>query len=235
MNTSATTIRRVGRFALAIAASLALWLALPAAAAESPSDTARLTASKCFLEMPVEVLDILPKSARFDMLAYFEADSVYRARNAMDGESYLVSVAPDFLEVRVTDVSTLQIKLLPAKKGEDLVMTVYTVGGDGQAKDSDIRFFSADMKEQNTDRHFTRPELKRFFYIPKGAVTTMKEIEQTIPFPTVEYSAAPGTTSLEAKLTVGEFMNQDDYNVIKLFEKPGLTLVWDGSKYRLQK
>ena len=32
-----------------------------------------------------------------------------------------------------------------------------------------------------------------------------------------------------------EFMNQDDYNVIKLFEKPGISFVWDGSKYRLRK
>ena len=120
---------------------MALWVVLPqrASAAEAPADTAALTASKCFLEMPVDVLDILPRSARFDMLAYFEADSVYRARNAMEGESYLRQVAPEFLEVQVTDVSTLQIRVLPAKKDDASVMTVYTVGGSGQAKDSNVR------------------------------------------------------------------------------------------------
>ena len=216
---------------------MALWVVLPqrASAAEAPADTAALTASKCFLEMPVDVLDILPRSARFDMLAYFEADSVYRARNAMEGESYLRQVAPEFLEVQVTDVSTLQIRVLPAKKGGASVMTVYTVGGSGQAKDSDVRFFSSALKELPRERFLKRPELKWFFSLPKGSVTTMKEIEQTVPFPTVEYSASASTTDLTAKLTVGEFMNQDDYNVIKLFEKPGISFVWDGSKYRLRK
>lgn len=203
-------------------------------AATLPADST-VTASSEFLKLPIDVLDILPESTRFDMLVYFENDSVYHAPNALEGTSYLKTVTPDFLEVQITDVSSLQLKLLPTKKGDPIVMTLYTVGGGGQAPDTDIRFFTADLRELSRDRFFPAPRLREFFSIPKGSITTMKEIEQTVPFPTVEYSASASSTDVKAKLTVGAYMNQDDYNVIRLFEKPGISFVWNGSKYRLQK
>ena len=203
-------------------------------AASLPSDSA-LTASSSFLRLPVDVLDILPESTRFDMLVYFENDSIYRAPNALEGTSYLKTVTPDFLEVQITEVSSLQLKLLPYKKGETLIMTLYTVGGEGQADDTDIRFFTSDMRELPRERLFPQPELKVFFSIPKGSLTSMKEIEQTIPFPTVRYSASSDGNDITGKLTVESYMNQDDYNVIRLFEKPSVCFIWNGNRYRPDK
>lgn len=191
------------------------------------------TAADYFLRLPVDVLEVLPRSARFDMLEYFKVDSVYKAVNSVEGMSWLTAVTPDFLEVRISDVSTLQLRILPFKKDSHLVMTVYTVGGDGQAADSDVRFFDAELNPLERKKFLKELKLKDFFDIPKGSVTTMKEIEQTIPFPTVEYSASAADTSLKAKLTVKEYLNQDDYNVIHLFEKPEIIYVWDGTKYKL--
>ena len=52
-----------------------------------------------------------------------------------------------------------------------------------------------------------------------------------VPFPTVEFTAFPGETSLKAVLTVGEYINQDDYNILKLFLKPDIRLEWNGRKF----
>lgn len=223
------------RIILAIAAIAAA--SLPAAAAK-PAPTAAadtLTAADVFLELPVNVLDIVPRSARFEMLEYYKVDSIYKAPNAMEGLSWLNSVEPDFLEVQITDVSTLQLRLLPLAKGGRLIMTLYTVGGDSQAADTDIRFFDPQMNEMPRDKYFKLPHLKEFFNL-KGAITSVKELETMIPFPTVHYTASAGSTDLKAELTVGEFMNQDDYRIIKVLLKPdGLTYVWDGKQFRLKK
>ncbi len=61
----------------------------------------------------------------------------------------------------------------------------------------------------------------------------MKEIREMVPFPTVEYSANAENNSISARLTVGEFMNLDDYNIVKLFLKPEITLEWKG-KYKVK-
>ncbi len=207
---------------------------LSATAAEketTASDT--LTASSVFLKLPIEILDILPETTRFEMLVYFESDSIYNAPNAMEGTSHLKAVTTDFLEVQISEVSTLQIKLLPLKKGETIVMTIYSVGGGLQAVDSDVRFFNSTFAELPRKKILPDAKLKNFFAIPKGSLTTMKEIEQTIPFPTVEYTASPSSTTLTARLTVKKYMNEDDYNVIRLFEKPEIKYTWDGVKFRL--
>ena len=114
-------------------------------------------------------------------------------------------------------------------------MTLYTVGGDSQAPDTDIRFFDTELNELPRDKYFKLPQLKDFFDL-KGALTSMKEIERMIPFPTVEYTASADSDRLNAKLTVGEFMNQDDYRIIRVLLRPdGLTYLWDGKKYKLSK
>ena len=222
-----------GKLHIIILATAAL---LPAAAlADSDGNAARTPdAASCFLELQTDALDILPRTVRFDMLEYFKADSVYMATNAMGGKSFLREVGPGFLEVQITDVSSMQIKLLPSRKNGEIIATIYTVGGSGQAPDSELRFYDQ-LKSIPAGKLMPRMELKHFFEIPRGSVTTMKEIEQTVPFPTIEFKASPDSDSLSARLTIEGFMNQDDYNVIRLFEKPGLTLDWDGSKFRFRK
>lgn len=199
-------------------------------------DANTCNASEVFMNLPVDVLDILSEDVRFRMITYWENDSVYPAVNAMGGISLLNDVTPDFLEVQVTDVSLFQLRLLPTRKNDEkIVMTVYTVGSESQSPDSDVRFFSMDMKELPLDRFFRQPRIKDFFKVDKHSPLTIKEIEQKIPFPTIEYSASAADTGLTARLTVGVYMNEDDYKELKPFEKPSLIYEWDGKRFRLRK
>ena len=114
-------------------------------------------------------------------------------------------------------------------------MTVYTVGADPQAADSQINFYDEALKPLEVKKYFVAPELKDFFDIPKGSVTTMKEIREMIPFPTVKYNASPSNDSLTARLTVEEYINEDDWNIIKLFLKPEINLEWKKEQYKYHK
>lgn len=222
------------RWRLAVVAALALLASSPAFASERGDSVAPggISARGVFERLQAPAIDILGKSTRLDMLDYWDADSVYRAKNALAGVSWLIDVTPGYLKVQVTPVSTFEIKIL---KGRDkpLAMTIYTVGGDAQAADSSIEFFAADMTLAKLDakRYFKAPELKDFFDIPKGSATDMKEIKGMIPFPTVEYSANADNDDVSARLTVGKYMDVDDYNIVKLFLKPEVTLRWNG-KYK---
>lgn len=216
-------------------ASVLAFTALTATAAGKTAVPDTISVKRAFVEMPVNTLDLLNRSTRLDMLDYFAVDSVYKAENALEGESYLISVKPDYLKLQLTAVSTLELKVVRSKKGGDIVVSVYTISGDSQAPDSDIKFFDSNMKELPRDKYFRLPDLKDFFEIPKGSVTTMKELKQMIPFPTIEYFLSPGSDEIKAKLTVGTFMDKDDYNIMKLFLKPEIFFRWNGSKYSLVK
>lgn len=192
------------------------------------------TARKVFENLNASSLELLPTSTRLDMLDYWDVDSVYRASNAMAGLSWLENVTKDYLKVRITSVSTLEIKILPLKKGH-IAMTVYTVGDDAQAQDSEIKFYDEELQPLPTEKYFEMPPLKDFFEIPKGSATKMKEIEEMIPFPTMAFSASPKNDNIEARLTVEQYINQDDWNIARLFVKPHITLTWHKDKYKFQK
>lgn len=222
----------------------ALLAASPASADIEPADTIIVveetdtilpaTASNVFIQLPVNVLDILPKSSRYDMLDYYHSGTGGHVTNAMGGESWLLNCTEDFLEVRLTSVSTFQIKLLPRAKKEPIVMTLYTIGGDGrQPADTDVRFFEWPvLTELDRSKIFKEPRLKDYFFIPKGSVTKMKEIEEMIPFPTYEFTAAPGSDTLTGRLTIGDYLNQDDYNILRLFLLPAVDYSWNGRSFR---
>ena len=200
--------------------------------ADTPaSSDSAFTARKVFETLHCSALEILPPTTRLDMLDYWDVDSVYKASNAMEGLSWLEKVTPDFLKVHITSVSQLEIKLLPAKKGK-LVMTVYTVGDDVQAQDSQINFYDESLTELPTEKHLEMPQVKDFFEIPKGSATKMKEIEQMIPFPTIAFEANAENDELKAWLTVENYINQDDWNIAKLFVKPYIVSEWKKEKYK---
>lgn len=192
------------------------------------------TARYVFQELKASSLEILPLQTRLDMLDYWDVDSVYKASNKMEGLSWLETVTPDYLKVKITPVSTLEIKILPEKKTK-LAMTIYTVGDDVQAQDSEVKFYDENMTEVPTDKHFKLPQVKDFFEIPKGSATKMKEIEDMIPFPTIALSANPDNDFLDARLTVEQYINEDDWNIAKLFLKPQVKYEWKKDKYELWK
>ena len=187
-----------------------------------------------FERINVAALDLLPQTARLDMLDYWDVDSVYRVKNALGGQSWLERVDPDWVRINVTPVSTLDVKLLPVK-GAEVVMTIVTTGGEGQARDSSVAFYDAQtLAPLEVSRYFIPPALGSFFSIPKGSATSMKEIREMFPFTTVEYVLTPGSDAIEARLTSGEFISVDDWNIAKLFLRPEVKAAWKG-KYKFDK
>ena len=236
-----SVIKTVMRSAFLIVSAFAVFIPGVCAAEKINMSDSRNTVSdsvfnsrKVFEKLQTSDLEILAPSTRLDMLDYWDVDSVFKASNAMEGLSWLEKVTPDYLKVRITSVSTLEIKILPLKKGK-IAMTVYTVGDDVQAQDSQVKFYDENLTELPTEKYLVMPQVKDFFEIPKGSMTKMKEIEQMIPFPTIAFSANPDNDDLEARLTVEQYINQDDWNIAKLFAKPFIKLEWNKEKFKISK
>ncbi|MDE7346622.1 MAG: DUF3256 family protein [Muribaculaceae bacterium] len=187
-----------------------------------------LTASNVFADAPLDVLDMLRPSTRLDMLDYYaQADSILPAVNALGEVSRLEQVTPDYLKVSVTPVSTLEIKILDAGKRQ-IVMTLFTAGADGMAKDTEIRFFDSQLRPLDASKYIKTPRLGDFFNI-KGSGISEAELIEKIPFAAVEYSIGPGETPLTATLTTLEVISQEDRDLLTpLFDQP-LTSTWKGS------
>lgn len=223
---------RIGRYIMMIAAVISVMTGINALAAKPVAAKDTLTARRVFVDLPVENLDILSKSTRLDMLDFYDIDSIYQARNGMEGISLLEKVTPEYLKVKITPVTTMEIRILDAKKSQ-LALCIYTIGSDVQAPDSDLTFFNEEMQALNRDKYIKWPSLSDFFDYPDKEAR--EKVETLVPFPTIEFEANPDNTELTAQLTVGRFMSSEDYDSIKGWLRPPLKFRWNGSKYELVK
>lgn len=194
-----------------------------------------ISARRAFVELGADMLDLLSKNDRLDMLDYYDADSIVSVTNRLQGKSRLEKVTPEFLEVSLTPVSTLQIKILTLKNGSRIVMTLYTVGAPGEAQETDMRFFDAGLSPLPASKYMQTLKFSDFFDIPKGSLTSMKELEGMLPFYTVVIQAAPVADTLKARLTLGDVVSMEDANLLRLFMRPEVTLVWRDNKWKLNK
>lgn len=192
-----------------------------------------LTASKVFAEIPLEVLDLLRPSTRLDMLDYYhQADSILTVQDALGGSSRLEQVAPDYLKVSVTPISTLEIKLLPFKNGH-VIMTLYTVSSETtNTSDTEIQFFDSSLKPLDASKFLKSPSLKSFFNL-KDSGLNEKELREKIPFVAILYASGPGEAPLTATFTTLSSLSQEDCDLLSPFLIPTLTADWQ-SKYKFK-
>lgn len=191
-----------------------------------------LTSLKVFAELPLEVTEMIRPSTRLDMIDYYtQADSLLTAVNALGGESRIEEVAPDYMRVSVTPVSTLEIKLLQSGR-RPVVMTLYTTGDQEAARDTEVRFFDAELRPLETLKFLKPPKLTDYFTL-NGSGISEKELMEKIPYMAVEYTTGPGEAPLKATLTTVEVISQEDRDQLIPILVPALSAQWKG-QYRFK-
>lgn len=216
------------KIVIAIFAAVTLWVTAVDAQARVVEATDTLTVRGVFENLPLKNLDLLRKTTRLDMLDYYDVDSIWQAPNGMEGFSELVKVTPRFLEVKITPVSTLAFNILHST-GKQLIVCLYTVGGNGQAYDTDVTFLDGTLKELPRKKYLKYPEIEDFFNLPDKQ--TKEKILDLVPFPTIQFVCDPATGDLTATLTVGEFMSREDFDMVKTYMTPPLQYRWTGKGY----
>lgn len=186
-----------------------------------------------FINIPIEEIDMLSKSVRMDMCDYLlQGDSLYRVENALQGESCFETVNRNYLRLRLTPVSLVEMRLLGNKKGNLLAM-VYTVGDSVQARDSRISFLDSENKKLQNARILPKIELKEFFSFPDKK--TQKRILDMIAYPTIEYSFDEDEDVLKARLNVANSLDIEKAKEINKYLGLPLAFTWKGSKFVREK
>ncbi|MDE6008501.1 MAG: DUF3256 family protein, partial [Muribaculaceae bacterium] len=206
------------------------FLTLSAKSTKEKGGKETLNLREVFANLNTPGLESISKTARLDLADYWDADSVHFVRTASGGVANLEEFTKNYVRVKVSNVSTVELKILPYKKGE-IVACVFTVGDSIQAKDSEIDFYDASLVPIKKNRFFSAPVLSQFFAIPKGSSTAMEEIREAVPFPTVAYSLSPLTDDLTARLTVEDYISPDDLPLLNRFARKELVAPWTG-KYK---
>lgn len=191
----------------------------------APALRAQLTASEVFADAPQSVFPLLDHNTRLDMIDYFNNGMNTPSANLLNGKSRVTSLTPMKVGVEMTDASTYEIALLPAKS-DTLVAVISTVAT--PTPDSRLTVYSRDFSEV-PGAAFVRPEVKDWL-TPEGKKNS-SEVDMLVPFMLVSYSYDPASQTLTLTNNTGSFLSADVYEIVKPYLMPSLTYRWDGSKF----
>lgn len=185
---------------------------------------ARLTASHAFATAPRQVFPMLTDLTRLDMIDYYASGTHTASRNLLEGESRILEMSPMQMKVKMSDVSTYTITILPAGRDSVIAVTadILTPVSDGY-----LTLYSRDW-EPLGEKLFRPPHLVE--WLKPSARKDMTDIENIIPFVPATYTIDPSTQTLTLTQNVAPLIPAEDYDKIKEYMRPSLRYRWTGSK-----
>ena len=158
-----------------------------------------------FLEMPDSIIPLLTQNNRADCVDFLDAKMKARVTNRLDGQSELLELTPDYLKMKLTAHTFVQMKLLPCSSGDTIICMINTVCA--EANDSRIRFYTKEWKEVTpTKKLFKKPQIKEFF----TACDSLEKILLIADIYLVELTLSPESTTMQANYTMPSYMTRSD-------------------------
>lgn len=99
------------------------------------------TATDFFVQAPDNVIGLIQKNSRLDMIDYFSGGLETPTANAFDGKSRIESADNKRLVVAVSDRSRIEVAVVPLAKGDTAVAVIETVST--PALDSSVALYRA--------------------------------------------------------------------------------------------
>lgn len=110
-----------------------------------------------FAQLPDSVLPLLTKNNRLDCIDFIENDMEARVKNKFDESVILEALTPDYLFIRTSKSSYVEMKLVP--HGADTLVCVNRTHL-GPAEDSEVRLYNLRWEFRG---NMSRPAVKDFF------------------------------------------------------------------------
>lgn len=184
-------------------------------------ETAAQGMREIFINAPDSVFPLLTRINREDCVDFVDAGMRARVTNRLGGKSELLKITPVFMELKSSDYSTMQLRLLPFK-GDTIIAVARTVCA--EACDSRISFYKKSWEPASVS--FTRPAVSDFFLSPDSAALYMPKCDIYL----VKLTLSPADEALVAEYTMPEYMNEEDRAVVAPCLQP-LRYRWQGGAY----
>ena len=124
---------------------------------------------KVFIAMPDSLTPLLTKVNKEDCIDFLASNMKAEIKNRFDKSSEMKVLTEDYLQMQMTENSTLEMKLFPVNDSVKIVCMVKTVCS--SACDSEIRFYDTSWKKEFPKSDYLQlprrhRQERRFYFIP---------------------------------------------------------------------
>ena len=121
-----------------------------------------------FVAMPDTLVPLLTKVNREDFGDFLASKMKAEVRNRFGKTSEMTELTDDYLYLKMTSVSSMEMKLLPLKDSLKVICVVQTY--QAPVSDSKVRFYDTDWKPLEASRFIDLPADSLFFRTPANKV-----------------------------------------------------------------
>ena len=180
---------------------------------------------KIFVNLPDSIEPLLTKVNKEDCVDFLDSGMKAVVKNRFDRSAELKVLTSDYLQMQLSDVSTLELKLLPLKDPVRVICMVKTVCA--SACDSDIRFFDTKWNELDAS-DFLKYPVEDVFYLPLDSLTDdVQELRAKADICLMKASLSADDSSLTWEYTTPLTLHKDDREkLIPLLLKEPLVMQW---------
>ena len=176
-----------------------------------------------FLRAPMSVLPLLPELSRLDMLDYYHCGQVAQAENAYGGRSRLLQLTGNFVALQLTEVSSWQLKLLPAE-ADTLLCCVHTVAGHSR-----VCFYDRQWRECRPRQ--VLPAASAFWKPRPDSISVLQWEDLRRPYSVATVEAALSAADNELRLAISHFGQARADSVAAAPHLRTLRLRWNGRAF----
>ena len=184
-----------------------------------------------FVNMPDSLSALLTKVNREDFIDFLDSKMKAEVNNRLGGKTEMTRLTDDFLEVKMSEKSTLQLKVLMAGDAQ-VLCAVSTVCG--PACDSHIRFYTTDWQELDASAYLPRLPEKTVFLkpLPEDAAYELRDAFRKADILLMRAELSPDDSSLTFTFTTPEYMSADAAKLLEPYVIPSVTLNWNGRQFK---
>ena len=179
--------------------------------------------------IPQKLVPTIEPNRRMDMIDLYHAGQPARAATLLGGEAEITAMGDNYIAVRLSTSSTLQIKRIKTAK-ETIYVTIHTLYA--PAANSRIEIY--DSRWQPLDTHRYLPEIKTDDFVASSVDKAQRrEILTAVLIPTIEYTMNEASDDIAANATFEQTLDADTYRSIAPDLLLHRTLQWNGSRWQL--
>ena len=185
-----------------------------------------------FVAMPDSLTPLLTKVNKEDCIDFLASNMKAEVKNRFDKPAEMKVLTEDYMQLQMTENSTLEMKLLPLNDSVKVVCMVKTVCA--LACDSNIHFYSSDWKEELSSADFLqKPSQDAFFLQADLASEEYVLARKTADVNLMKAVLSKEDATLTFIYTTPDYMNKETREKLEPYlRKEPIVLRWQEGKFR---
>lgn len=186
-----------------------------------------MPAARYFTEAPADVIPLIPKNTRLDMLDYFHAGSDRPSANEYDGPCFVIS--EDSLSVTFMNTATTKCQIFVLNHDSKCPIIGLIQTFDTPTLESAISFYDCQWQPL-AKSPLQSPKLDQWL-TPEGRKQRAL-VQESIPFILSKAAYSPRTHAITFTLTLPDYFSEQDKPEALGLLREQLFYQWNGKKFK---